>query len=79
MRGSLSAEHRAGMEKLLEIWEKPLKEKLYKGETQQINSVKSLGNGQLEVTLGKNESKLREGDMVLRNPLMILIKIINLR
>ena len=58
------AEHRAGMEKLLDIWEKPLKDKLYKGETQQINSVKSLGNGQLEVTLGKNESKFREGDMV---------------
>lgn len=64
LKGFVYAEHQAGMAKLLELWEKPLKDKLYKGETQQINSVESLGNGQLEVTLGQNESKFREGDMV---------------
>ncbi|WP_252856640.1 hypothetical protein [Photobacterium kishitanii] len=64
LKGFVYAEHQAGMAKLLDLWEKPLKDKLYKGETQQINSVESLGNGQLEVTLGPNESKFREGDMV---------------
>lgn len=30
LKAFVYAEHRAGMEKLLEIWEKPLKDKLYK-------------------------------------------------
>ncbi|MUK51538.1 DEAD/DEAH box helicase [Aliivibrio fischeri] len=64
LKAFVDAEHQASMAKLLDLWEKPLKDKLYKGETQQINFVKSLGQGQLEVTLGQNESKFREGDMV---------------
>jgi DNA replication ATP-dependent helicase Dna2 len=64
LKAFVDAEHQASMAKLLDLWEKPLKDKLYKGETQQINFVKSLGKGQLEVTLGQSESKFREGDMV---------------
>ncbi|NOJ26098.1 DEAD/DEAH box helicase [Vibrio coralliilyticus] len=64
LKSFVYAEHRAGMEKLLEIWEKPLHEKLTKGDTQKIDFVEYLGNGLLEATLGRNESKLREGDMI---------------
>ncbi|MGF1731228.1 DEAD/DEAH box helicase [Photobacterium kasasachensis] len=64
LKAFVYAEHEAGVEKLLEIWEKPLSEKLTKGETQKIKSVKSFGKHYLEVVLGDNESRFREGDMV---------------
>ncbi|MFM2610957.1 hypothetical protein [Vibrio campbellii] len=65
------AEHEANTENLLEIWKKPLKEKLLKGETQRIESVKYVDSNHLEVVLGDNESRFREGDMIclhLGNP-----------
>ncbi|MGL6117512.1 DEAD/DEAH box helicase [Plesiomonas sp.] len=58
------AEHEATMENLLETWRKPLKEKLLKGETQRIESVRYSGVNHLEVVLGDNESRFREGDMI---------------
>ncbi|MFS1430279.1 DEAD/DEAH box helicase, partial [Vibrio splendidus] len=58
------AEHEASMEKLLETWKKPLEEKLLKGETQRIESVSCSGSNHLEVVLGDNESRFREGDMI---------------
>ena len=58
------AEHEASMENLLETWKKPLKEKLLKGETQRIESVRYSGANHLEVVLGDNESRFREGDMI---------------
>lgn len=58
------AEHEAGMENLLETWKKPLKGKLLKGETQRIESVRYSGSNHLEVVLGDNESRFREGDMI---------------
>lgn len=58
------AEHEANTENLLEIWNKPLKEKLLKGETQRIESVTFVDSNHLEVVLGDNESRFREGDMI---------------
>lgn len=58
------AEHEANIENLLEIWNKPLKEKLLKGETQRIESVTFVDSNHLEVVLGDNESRFREGDMI---------------
>ncbi|WP_157937564.1 AAA domain-containing protein, partial [Vibrio splendidus] len=58
------AEHEASMENLLETWKKPLEEKLLKGETQRIESVSCSGSNHLEVVLGDNESRFREGDMI---------------
>ena len=58
------AEHEASMEQLYEIWSKPLQEKLARGETQALAHVKFIDSEHLEVTLGDNESRFREGDML---------------
>jgi DNA replication ATP-dependent helicase Dna2 len=62
----VDAEHAATFEKLQEIWKKPLHEKLNKGVTQEIKAVKQVDNDNncLEVILGGNESRFREGDML---------------
>ncbi len=64
-------EHKANIDKLQEVWEKPLQHKMETGETQRISRVKLLDRHTLQVTLGDNESRFREGDMVclhLGNP-----------
>ena len=64
LREFVENEHRASYEKLYEIWEKPLNQKLIKGESQEVNYVKKLGKNHLHVALGHNESRFREGDMI---------------
>lgn len=68
LRAFVYAEQEAGMVHLYEIWEKPLDNKLYKGETQQITSLEYIGNGVVKAILGDNESKFREGDMICLHP-----------
>ncbi|PHM59267.1 DEAD/DEAH box helicase [Xenorhabdus sp. KK7.4] len=58
------AEREANLEKLMETWVKTLHEKLSKGETQIIKSVKQVDSNYLEVVLGNNDSRFREGDML---------------
>ncbi|ASW80402.1 AAA family ATPase [Vibrio anguillarum] len=64
LRKFVEDEHRANYEKLYEVWEKPLTQKLTKGESQQIRYVRKEGQNHLLVTLGQNESRFREGDMI---------------
>ena len=64
LRKFVEDEHRANYEKLYEIWEKPLNQKLLKGESQQIRYVRKEGKNRLHITLGENESRFREGDMI---------------
>lgn len=64
LRKFVEDEHQANYEKLYEIWEKPLHQKLEKGESQQIRHIRKDGKNHLIVTLGENESRFREGDMI---------------
>jgi DNA replication ATP-dependent helicase Dna2 len=64
LRKFVEDEHSANYEKLYETWEKPLNQKLNKGETQKILYVRKEGANHLHLTLGENESRFREGDMV---------------
>ena len=64
LRTFVKEEHEANFAKLYEVWEKPLSKKLETGETQIIQSVKTEGKRHLLVTLGENESRFREGDMI---------------
>ncbi|MFQ3230523.1 AAA domain-containing protein [Reinekea sp.] len=57
-------EQDANFEKLREVWSKPLAEKINSGETQQLIAVKVENASTVVVTLGENESRFREGDMV---------------
>lgn len=57
-------EHTLSFAKLQETWEKPLQEKLYKGETQEIISLERIDNNHLLAVLGENDSRFREGDML---------------
>jgi len=64
LRKFVEDEHQANYEKLYEVWEKPLTQKLAKGESQKIRYVRKEGKNHLQVTLGENESRFREGDMI---------------
>lgn len=64
LRAFVNAEHEANFAKIHEVWEKPLRKKLETGETQTLVSVKVEGSKQLLVTLGDNDSRFREGDMI---------------
>jgi len=64
LRAFVKEEHEANFAKLFEVWEKSLSKKLETGETQIIQSVKAEDKRYLLVTLGKNESRFREGDMI---------------
>ncbi|MBX2808894.1 MAG: ATP-binding protein [Cellvibrionaceae bacterium] len=60
----VKAEHEANQAKLFECWEKPLSTKLTTGETQAIAAIRIEDSQHLLVTLGANESRFREGDMI---------------
>jgi DNA replication ATP-dependent helicase Dna2 len=64
LRVFVEAEHEANFAKLYEVWEKPLRTKIESGETQIINAIKFEDNKHFSVSLGKNESRFREGDMI---------------
>ncbi len=64
LRAFVKEEHEANFAKLFDIWEKPLSKKLKTGETQIIQSIKIEDKRHLLVTLGDNESRFREGDMI---------------
>jgi len=64
LRSFVQAEHDANWEKLREIWAKPLGKKIMTGETQQITHLKIIDKSHLAATLGDNESRFREGDMI---------------
>lgn len=64
LRKFVEDEHSANYEKLYEIWEKPLTQKLNKGESQKVRYVRKEGPNHLHVALGENESRFREGDMI---------------
>lgn len=49
---------------LFDLWEKPIQQKLQSGESQQITRVRQSDKHYLTLTLGDNESRLREGDMI---------------
>ena len=64
LRQFVEDEHRANYERLNEIWEKPVNQKLESGESQQVRGVRKEGKNHLHVILGENESRFREGDMI---------------
>lgn len=72
LRQFVEDEQKANFEQLFEVWEKPIQQKLNSGESQKIQHVERTGNQHLTLTLGSNESRLREGDMIclhLGNPI----------
>lgn len=64
LRAFVNSEHKANLEKIIDYWEQPLNEKILKGYTQKIKSIKLHDNNHLEATLGDNDSRFREGDML---------------
>lgn len=64
LRSFVQLEHQANLERLRETWSKPLAKKLLSGDTQRIARIKAIDKNHLELTLGDNESRFREGDMV---------------
>ena len=64
LRDFVQKEHEANLAKLYEVWEKLLLQKLDSGETQEIKSLKVEDKNHLVVTLGDNDSRFREGDMI---------------
>ena len=64
LRQFVEDEQKANYEQLFEVWEKPIQQKLDSGESQHIKQVERLDKGYLILTLGENESRLREGDML---------------
>ena len=64
LRKFVEDEQRANYEQLFEVWEKPIQQKLESGESQKIKSVERLDKDYLTLSLGDNESRLREGDMI---------------
>ncbi|MEY8239142.1 MAG: hypothetical protein RPT25_02275, partial [Cycloclasticus sp.] len=71
LRSFVEAEHKANYEKIYEIWDKPTHKKLESGESQKIIQVEKDDKHHIQLTLGENESRFREGDMIclhLGNP-----------
>ena len=64
LRAFVKEEHEANLAKLIDVWETPLSKKLKTGETQIIQSIKIEDKKYLLVSLGNNESRFREGDMI---------------
>lgn len=64
LRQFVEDEQKANYEQLYEVWEKPIQQKLDSGESQHITQIERLDKGYLVLTLGDNESRLREGDML---------------
>lgn len=64
LRAFVEKEHNANFAKLYEVWEKPLTQKLNSGETQSIRSITVDGRNHLILSLGENDSRFREGDMI---------------
>lgn len=64
LRAFVEKEHKANFAKLHEIWQKPTSQKLESGETQGIFSIEVEDKKHLILTLGIEESRFREGDMI---------------
>ena len=64
LRQFVEDEQKANYEQLFEIWEKQIQQKLDSGESQKIKQVERLDTDYLSLSLGDNESRLREGDMI---------------
>ena len=64
LRAFVRDEHEANQATLSEVWDKALAKKLESGECQQIESIAHEGKNRLTLTLGKGESRFREGDMI---------------
>ncbi len=64
LRQFVEDEHKANIEKINEVWEKPLQQKLARGESQKLQQVQRIDNNHLLLMLGDNESRFREGDMI---------------
>nr|CAA6824645.1 MAG: FIG005666: putative helicase [uncultured Thiotrichaceae bacterium] len=64
LRQFVEDEQKANYEQLFEVWEKPIRHKLKSGESQHIKTIKRTDKNYLTLTLGDNESRLREGDMI---------------
>lgn len=60
----IQREHDADQAKLIDVWEKPINQKLRSGESQLITHISVKGNNDVELTLGEGESRFREGDMI---------------
>jgi len=63
LRELIQREYDANQAKLIEVWEKSIKQKIKSGESQLITHITVKGNGYVELTLGEGESRFREGDM----------------
>jgi DNA replication ATP-dependent helicase Dna2 len=62
----VQGEHEAAEQKLREVWEQPLPQKLTKGLTQSFLRIERTSDPKtLLAYLGDNESRLREGDLLL--------------
>ncbi|SGZ09231.1 DEAD/DEAH box helicase [Moritella viscosa] len=64
LRELIQREYDANQAKLIEVWEKSIKQKIKSGESQLITHITVKGNGYVELTLGEGESRFREGDMI---------------
>lgn len=64
LRDFVEQEQRVAMAQLIEVWETNLVDKLQKGLTQKITSIETFPRNSLALTLGENESRFREGDMI---------------
>lgn len=64
LRQFVEDEQKASYEQMFEVWEKSIQQKIENGESQQIQSVERIDKDSLTLTLGDNESRLREGDMI---------------
>ena len=64
LREFVEQEQRANQAKLNDTWQKPLAAKLLSGESQHIAKVQVNDLNSLTLTLGKGDSRFREGDML---------------
>ena len=64
LRQFVEDEQTAQYAQLFDLWEKPIQQKLQSGESQHITRVRQSDKHYLTLSLGDNESRLREGDMI---------------
>lgn len=64
LREFVEQEQKVAMAQLMEVWETNLADKLQKGLTQEVSAIEALPKNSLVLTLGENESRFREGDMI---------------
>lgn len=66
LRDFIGREQDAAQQKLLQVWRKPLQDKLDTGWTQRfVNLLPGDSPGTLRAVIGHNESRFREGDMLV--------------